>query len=429
MPLRTPASLVGMLLIAFPLAAQDPADEHAHHAEHATDQHQMAALLGDYSASREASGTSWQPDSTPHSAYHLTRGDWTLMMHGFAELVWDDQGGHRGEEELFLSNMFMLRASRPLAGGVLGLRGMVDIEPATVGEDGYPLLLQTGETADGIEPLIDRQHPHDAFMELGASWSRTLSPGRSLFVYAGLPGEPALGPPVFMHRFSGHDIPEAPLGHHWLDSTHITFGVVTVGWIEGPFKIEGSAFRGREPDEERWNIESPELDSWSARLSWNPTADWALQASYGQLESPESLEPDHDTDRTTVSASWNRALGELWRSQTTFAWGRNVNRPGSTLDTWLLESSWHREERHILFGRAEAGERDELFDHDSPLHGRVFEVAKLSLGYRRDWRVGEHFRGGLGALGSVYALGRDLEPVYGSSPFSFMVFARMELVR
>ncbi len=429
MPLRFFASLLGMLLIAANLGAQEETDEHAHHSQHAPAEHEMPALFGDYAAAREASGTSWQPESTPHAALHQVRGEWTLMAHGFAELVWDDQGGARGDEKLFLANMFMVGARRPLGGGMLGLRGMIDIEPSTVGERGYPLLLQSGETADGVEPLIDRQHPHDAFMELSASWSRTLAPGRSIFVYGGLPGEPALGPPVFMHRFSGQAIPEAPIAHHWLDSTHITFGVVTLGWIEGPLKAEASAFRGREPDEHRWNIESPDLDSWSARLSWNPAPDWALQASYGRLESPEALEPEVDVDRATVSASWNRTVGDLWRSQTTLAWGRNQKRPGPTLDAWLLESSWRREERHVFFGRVEATDKDELFDHDSPLHGAIFEVAKLSLGYRRDWVLGEHFRGGMGALGSVYALPSELEPHYGSSPLSFMLFARVELVR
>src|SRR6185369_5925271 len=115
-------------------------------------------------------------------------------------------------------------------GGTLGLRGMVSADPF-YGNGGYPLLLQTGETADGRTPLIDRQHPHDLFMELSASYSHRLSESSSAFIYAGLPGEPALGPPAFMHRFSGEDNPEAPITHHWLDSTHIAYGVVTLGYV------------------------------------------------------------------------------------------------------------------------------------------------------------------------------------------------------
>ena len=133
--------------------------------------------------------------------------------------------------------------------------------------NGYPLLFATGETANGRTPLINQQHPHDLFMELSGSYSYKFSDTNSAFVYFGLPGEPALGPPAFMHRFSGMDIPEAPITHHWLDSTHITYGVLTAGYVWDKVKIEASAFRGREPDQHRYNIETPGLDSVSARLS------------------------------------------------------------------------------------------------------------------------------------------------------------------
>src|SRR4030095_11229460 len=139
---------------------------------------------------------------------------------------------------------------------------MLSGEHATIGKEGYPLLLQTGETADGVTPLIDRQHPHDLFMELAGAYSVS-SGHRALFCYGGRPGEPALGPPAFMHRFSGVNIPVAPITHHWLDSTHITYGVLTAGAVVDRVKVEASAFRGREPDEDRLDIESPELESHS----------------------------------------------------------------------------------------------------------------------------------------------------------------------
>ena len=56
----------------------------------------------------------------------------------------------------------------------------------------------------------------------------------------GYPGEPALGPPVFMHRLSAMDDPDAPLGHHYQDATHITFGVATLGFRLSNVKLEGS---------------------------------------------------------------------------------------------------------------------------------------------------------------------------------------------
>src|SRR5262249_62129741 len=150
------------------------------------------------------------------------------MVHAAVDAVYDHQGGPRGDDAVYGPTMGMLMAQRSLGSGTLGLRAMLSLDPATVGHDGYPLLFQTGETADGQTPLIDRQHPHDLFMELAASYSHRLSERSSVFAYVGLPGEPALGPPTFMHRFSGEDNPEAPITHHWLDSTHITYGVVTL---------------------------------------------------------------------------------------------------------------------------------------------------------------------------------------------------------
>src|SRR6185295_18664261 len=155
--------------------------------------------------------------------------DWMLMAHGVVNFIYDDQGGDRGGNKTFSSSMAMLMASRPLGAGTFGLRGMVSLDPL-MGKSGYPLLLQTGETANGQQHLTDRQHPHDAFMELAATYSVPLSEKNSVYGYVGLPGEPALGPSAFMHRFSGMENPEAPLTHHWLDSTHITFGVATLGY-------------------------------------------------------------------------------------------------------------------------------------------------------------------------------------------------------
>jgi hypothetical protein len=387
----------------------------------------MASRFGPYPMEREASGTSWQPDSTPHDGRHWMRGPWMLMVHGFADLVWDSQGGERGDDKLFSGNMAMLLASRPLGAGTLGLRAMASLEPATVGERGYPLLLQTGETADGETRLIDRQHPHDFLMELSASYSQPVGERGSVFGYLAMPGEPALGPPVFMHRFSGQENPEAPISHHWLDSTHITFGVATAGYVWDRFKLEGSLFTGREPDSQRWDFDSPKFDSYSARLSWNPTPDWALQASWGRLKSPEELEPDVDADRTTASVSYNHRFSPRTLSQTTLAWGRNRQRPGDTLDAILLEAALVSDERHVVFGRLEEAEKNELFEETEPLAGQVFEVGKGTLGYRYDVPFGDAWTVGLGALVSAYHLPTELHPAYGSSPVSYMIFSRIRL--
>jgi hypothetical protein len=165
------------------------------------DRESMVAFLGPYSMTREASGTSWQPESAPHDGLHWSRGPWQLMSHGYATQVYSDQAGRERDTKSFLENMLMGMASRQLGAGRLGLRVMLSSEPWTIGRTGYPLVLQTGETADGVTPLRDRQHPHDLFMELAATYSLPVGGDRSVFLYLGEPGEPALGPPTFIHRF------------------------------------------------------------------------------------------------------------------------------------------------------------------------------------------------------------------------------------
>ena len=243
-------------------------------------------------------------------------------------------------------------------GSTLNLRAMLSPDPL-MGKSGYPLLLAAGETANGVDPLVDRQHPHDFFMELSASYSKRLSEKDSLYGYIGLPGEPAFGPPAFMHRMSAMDSPEAPITHHWLDSTHIVFGVTTLGWAHDRFKIETSAFKGREPDEERWGIDEPKLDSWSVRASWNPSSDWALQASYADVSAPEQLEPDEDETKWSASVLHTRRLGETGWWSSTLAWGRKTNSHDESKDGWLLESALHPNDRWTVFARAERIERRE----------------------------------------------------------------------
>ena len=396
-------------------------EDHSAHEGHAA----VPAFLGSYVRNREASGTSWVPDAAPHEGAHAIRDAWSLMAHGFAMAVADKQGGPRGDEKVFGASMLMGMATRRVGPGRLGLRSMLSLDPATIGKEGYPLLLQTGETADGETHLIDRQHPHDLFMELAATFSVS-SGSRSAFVYGGLPGEPALGPPVFMHRPSGIDIPGAPISHHWLDSSHITFGVVTTGVISGGWKLEGSLFKGREPDQNRYDIESPELDSHSLRLSWNPSRNWALQASRARLTSPEQLSPEIDVDRTTASALFSRAGGRS-RVDAAFAWGRNESRPGETLDAFLLEGAYVARERHHVFARGEVAEKDELFDEGHPFDGRVFTVGKAEVGYLYDFVRAPRVAFGIGATGSLAFVPNAIGGEYGDAPTGGMLYLRAVL--
>jgi hypothetical protein len=217
---------------------------------------------------RMGSGTAWLPDASAMRAWHFMAGSWMLMVHGDAFLQYDYQEGPRGADQLGSINWGMLMAMRQVGKGTLHLHGMASAEPLTIGAGGYPLLLQSGETYRG-EPLHDRQHPHDLFMELSALYEWPISRSLGVTIYAAPVGEPGIGPVAYMHRPSALNDPFAPLAHHWTDATHITYGVLTAGVFTKHVKLEGTLFNGREPDEERYDFDFDALDSYGARLSVN----------------------------------------------------------------------------------------------------------------------------------------------------------------
>jgi hypothetical protein len=318
--------------------------------------------------------------------------------------------------------MLMGMARRPLGIGTLQLKAMLSPDPLMVAR-GYPLLLASGETANGRDRLIDRQHPHDFFMELSVSVSQDIGEKGSVFLYGGLPGEPAFGPPAFMHREAIMDSPEAPITHHWLDSTHITFGVVTAGVVLDRVKLEVSRFNAREPDQHRWNIETGPLESTAVRLSWNPTRTLSLQGSWGRFEDPEQLEPGVDQRRLSASALWADEIAPGWKAAATLAWGRKSVH-GHKDDGFAAEASV-RHSAWTLFGRGEMTENRELTDIED---GPAYRVGKVSAGVVRDFRIADHLSLGAGGLFSFNVVPDGLAPLYGGhNPVGAMGFVRLKL--
>ena len=390
--------------------------------EHAGREMAMTGALGPYPMERESSGTAWQPDASEHSGLMSTSGDWSFMAHGVLNLVYDHQSGPRGEDKAFASGMLMGMAQHPLRNGTVQFKAMISPDPL-MGKSGYSLLLASGETANGIDRLIDRQHPHDFFMELSASVSQNIGPKSSVFVYAGLPGEPAFGPPAFMHREAILDSPEAPISHHWLDSTHISFGVVTAGIVLDRVKLEVSRFNGREPDQHRWNIETGPLDSTAVRLSWNPTRELALQGSWGHFTDPEQLEPGVDQKRWSASALYAREVAPGWKLAGTLAWGRK-SAHGHKDDAYVAEASL-KHGGWTAFGRGEITENRELIDVED---GPAYRVGKISLGAVRDFELASHLTVGAGGLFAVNFVPDALAPLYGGhNPTGAMGFVRLKL--
>lgn len=412
-----------------PPAKQPPAQEEkqpAHHAGHDGAPRQAmthTGVLGPYPMARDASGTSWQPDSTRHVMEHTMQGEWMLMGHLVLNGVFDWQDGPRGDEKAFVNGMVMGAARRDFASGdVLNLRAMLSPDPFQ-GKSGYPLLLAAGETADGVTRLVDRQHPHDLFMELSASYSHRVGEADSVFLYLGYPGEPAFGPPAFMHRASIADSPEAPITHHWFDSTHITFGVVTAGWVHGTWKVEGSLFTGREPDEKRFDFDEAKLDSPSVRISWNPDANWSLQASWADLNDPEQLEPGVDQTRWSASAIYNLPLAEGGSWASALIIGARDSTESASQFAAALESTYAPDRDWTFFARAEIIETNELTPGGG--HGPIETVGKISAGLIRDFQVSDHMRFGVGGLYGVNFVPDALEPSYGGDPDGAMVFVRL----
>jgi Cu/Ag efflux protein CusF len=360
---------------------------------------------------RQASGTSMNPAAAPMHMTMSHAGDWMLMLHGLAFVSQVVQSGPRGDDKLFSTNWIMGMAERPLGGGHLMLRSMLSLEPLTVGKK-YPELFQTGETIDG-RPIVDAQHPHDFFMELAAEYAHPLPNDAIGYVYVAPFGDPALGPVAYPHRASAAEIPQATLSHHVQDSTHIAGSVMTIGAQRGKVGFAFSGFHGREPDEQRWDIDTGKIDSWAARATFDPTPNWTAQISTGHLRHPEAAEPGN-VQRTTASVAYSAGHWD-----TSFIFGHNKKTEGHATSSWLAESVLQFGGRNYVTGRAEIVDKDEL------LEAGVFRIKALTLGYTRDVATLGALLGAVGANVTAYSVPAALRADYGTRPHSIYLFVRL----
>jgi hypothetical protein len=378
---------------------------------------------------RNGSGTSWLPDNSPMYAYMFHSRKWMYMLHGDVFLRYNKQDifdkGSRGGSKFDAPNMVMMMGQRNIGSkGLFHFNTMFSLDPLTVGGEGYPLLFQSGETYNGA-PLVDRQHPHDLISELSVSYAHEISPDADIFVYLGYPGEPALGPAAFVHRPSGFFNPDAPLSHHWVDATHITFGVATLGVRYGKFKIEASSFTGREPDENRYDLDKPTFDSWSGRVSFNPSKSWSMQVSHGFIKEPEQLHPGEDVKRTTGSVSYS-AKGK-GSTNVTALWGMNKTKAHDAEHAALLEGSYVKG-RMTYYGRYEWVQKSvEELDLDESKYGHdaIFPVNALTGGMAYEMFRWGQTRFSLGGQISLFQADDRLDELYGASPVSAQVYLRI----
>ena len=374
---------------------------------------------------RLGSGTAWQPDETPMYALHFMIDEWMLMAHWSVFAGYDHQSSLRGGNQWFVPNWGMLMEKRVVGPGALVFRQMLSIDELSITPDGYPLLFQNGESEDGV-PFHDRQHAHDLFMELAGMYTFPVGDAVAIQVYAALVGEPALGPVAFPHRFSASSDPFAVLSHHWQDSTHITFGVLTAGFMTRRFKIEGSSFNGREPDENRLDFDFRPLDSYSGRVSFNPTKSWSTQVSYAYLASPDELQPDVSIHRLTASGAYSARIGDGALGATA-VFGMNDSSAEPTTSAWLVEGNYDIDGRNVVFGRVEYVEKTgEDLSLTPALEESVFMIKSFVAGYEYRFFSSSHLALGVGARASINFIDDSLEPFYGSShPAGYMVYLQL----
>jgi hypothetical protein len=380
-----------------------------------------------------SSGTSVNPEAWPMPMILTHFGSWNSTFMGDGFVVETQQSGPRGGDKLYSTNWFMGTAEhRAGANGAFQLDLMLSLEPATVTGRRYPLLFQTGETAFG-QPIVDGQHPHNFIMGLGVHYVVELGAKTKLEFYAAPVGDPALGPVAYPHRASAEELPEAPISHHWQDSTHISDDVVTVGVGYRKLKLEASGFHGAEPGENRWIVQQGAIDSWSARLWFFPAKNWAAQVSAGRLTHPEALEPG-DQVRSTASVEYTKPMqGASWASSV--IWGRNhETATGRNVNSYLAESVLPVKRKNFLTGRVELVDKDELFA-DQPLlqqnvdilYGSTFRIGAYTIGYTRDIDLFRHVETGVGANFTSYSLPDAIKPYYGDRPLGVNVFIRLRL--
>jgi hypothetical protein len=419
---------------SFHVFAQSHQHDHAAAGRDAHQGHGTSLNAGGQYLLSQSSGTAAQASAWPMPMVMSRLGRWSLMWMGQAFVVATQQTGPRGADKIYSANWGMLAGVRTVGRGSLMLRVMPTLEPLTITRRRYPLLFQTGESAYG-KPIVDGQHPHELLMELSAQYAHPVGEGGIASVYYAPVGDAALGPVAFPHRASAMEIPQATLAHHWQDATHIANNVLTAGFGWNKLRLEASGFRGKEPDENRWNIDMGAMDSWSSRLSINPHRNWTAQLSGGRLTRPEQFHPD-DIVRTTASVHHiaPRSSSSWWA--TSLIWARNYKTIAKRASHAVIaETLVPLTRRNLFTARLEWSQRDELFENDHRLAHEVeertgrsaFAVTAVTGGYTRDIGTVGKLQTGLGGNVTAYAIDNALEPYYGNRPWAMSLYLRVRL--
>lgn len=400
--MRAGVVLVGWLA-AFSVGAEQPYGLQQYDAGAEADG--VSGLPDSYRVNREVPATGWQPDSTP--------GDYRQSRNNVLG----------GGNDLFGENVSLIY--RTQNGSAFGLQAAVPMD--ALGRRSVAAFLFDDANGDLIRmPGYQNLHRRSP-VNLAATYSLPLSRVSSVFGYMGLLGDPAYGPPAsYARRFSSIEDPDMPFVSNWLESSNAGSNVITLGYVWRNLKVEGSAFSRRDAEQKRDRPQWYKRDSYSKRLSFNPTPNWALQVSRGHLSSLDQLEPDRYIRRTAISATYNQAFNDVnW--QTTLAWGRSSREQQESTNGYLVESTLKLRSLHAFFGRLEQVGSDDLLREDQSVNRRVFKMNKVTVGYVYDVQPSGPVKYDVGALMSRHFVPSGMTPAYGEDPTSYMMFVRLRL--
>lgn len=352
-----------------------------------------------------------------------------IMVHGNSFFTQNWNSGPRGENAFSVPNMFMIDAGSSIGDRhYLNLNIMATVERWSLPDNGYSLLLQTGEERKDGTPYIDAQHPHSSpIMGLTISDTITLNNGKDHLKFWFAPrGQSTDGPVAFMHRPTGMVNPDAPLGHHiGQDAGHITSTVIGGAIRLSDTTLEVSTFNGEEPKPSKTDLPIGDPNSFAVRLTQQFTPHFYAMGSAAKIEEPHHGLESH-LWRYSTSLYNDITFNNGWMLHNTFIWGLiNGYNHASSLNSFG-EEFWLLKDKHNIWGRIEVLERtpEELDITTSEQHSGQW-ITAATLGYTQKIAKWESLDVGLGGSLTKYFLPTEFESAYGGDPISGKVFLQI----
>lgn len=361
---------------------------------------------------RNVSGTVSDPGRpNPHLLFGDGDGPWRLFFSGSAHVTYvSETGPAEQRNDTFSTNWLTAGVHRGLGNrGEFLVRWRVSLEPYTI-DEGYPQLLQF-VPPDAGGPLFDRMRPHDLFGELAAQFAFRIAGDARLHLYAAGVGDPALGPVPFALRSSSREFAEAPFAYEIQETFHDETKVVTAGIGTRWLMLEASVFSDAVTTGEHTEIDNGDIDSQSARITFRPTPNLAVQISRGELgEGPTRR------DISSASLTWGTERGALSAIYT--------SRDDEFFDyTAIGIEATFRVARNTFMARVETVDRPNGF----PVNAAPSEpenTEHFAVGYLFDFLASNRYRTGVGVNIDYHTQSHELPEEYGHKPQAIYAFVR-----